>query len=845
MAGGRSIGVGSWLERVARWSLAAVVVLSVQALGSIPPLALLLVTGLATVSAAASLAGRRLSWRLLPGPVWLILGLTAYTTLQALPLPAGLVGAVAPANREVWDGAFELLGEATPGWLSLSLDPGATWIEVAKGWLYAAVFLAATAVGARRGSAYGATVLLVSSALLAVVCLAHGLSEATHVFGFYAPSTRGSGFGVAPLLNPNNRASYLNFGVVCASALLTMRNPPGTRWLPALAIPAMLGVSLLSGSRGGLLGLVVGLGALAVALWPLLQRRREAALPWRQLVAIAGLLFATGAVFALTASGGRLRHLLFEQNTSKLATMAASLKLVPAHPWSGIGRGSFESVFPALRTATDNTISSHPENFVVQWLTEWGIPVALVALVGSAVLLRPRYWGIKRSIAACGLLCAALSLAVQNLVDLGSEVPGVMTAGAAAAGFAWGARAGTSPRRSEGGWSASIVALAAGALLLTIAARQGMHPVGADRDWLRERYSSVQGWPQFRADVRTVMLRHPAEPYFPRLAAVAAWQSGDQNPVPWLGRALSRGVSAGRTHYILGGYLASRGKRAQALLELRMAATYDPSLSGPIAKVALKLTKDADELERCVPEGRAGARLLTALAKNLATSEPLQANTLLRRAVQRDPTATDARLSLARRLLDDLEHAQGGCEQDGGAACLNEVTGLLAEAPANNPEVVKLRARRLLAAGSAQDALKLLSDACRAMQRPLPCIASWVEAARRARDGKALRQAAVALESEDCSSTQQQCDAIYWAAGLAARTLGENELALRYLERSAGSEHSAARWREVARVARDSGQPARAANALARARALNPQDPTISAELDATRRDTVEQILRK
>lgn len=827
-------------DRASRWLLLVVVAASALALGSIPPPALLVVTALATLGAAAALFGRRLAWSSVPAPAWVILSLTLLTLLQLLKLPAFLQGALAPANRDAWDAAFSVLDETTPRWLPTSLDPGATWLEVAKGWLYACIFITAAGLGARRGAGYGATALFGCVLVFALVCLGHGLVEATRVFGVYQPSTRGTGFSVAPLLNANNRASYLNFGALCAFSLLAMRHPPVSRWLPGLSLPLFLGISLLTGSRGGILGLAAGLIVLLVLLRPKLMKPRGDAIAPAHLLAMGAGLVLLGALFAAGAAGPRLKHLLFEQGNGKLAVMATAMKLVPAHFWLGIGRGSFESVFPALRTS-GNTIASHPENFLVQWLTEWGVPGALLALVAFALLLRPRNWGVHTSIPACGLFAATLSLVVQNLFDLGSEVPGVVVAGIAAAGVAWGARTGKLSRSPRRRLLLPVVALVLGALLLRPTYVLGRDTLERDRESLVAELAAKPSWTAFRGSVRAAMLRHPAEPYFPRLAAIAAWRDGRQNPVPWINHALNRGLSAGRTHYLLGAYLASRGHRPQALLELRLAASFDETLVRPIATMLAGLTQDEHELLRAVPEGEEGARLLLALSKNLSAVSPELSTNLLRQAASRDPNAGEVRLSLVRRLLEDVERRAASCAD--AASCLKEAQRLLDGAEAGSTEAIQLRARLLMEQDNAAEAVKLLNDECPRASRRMPCISSWVEAAKRARDRRALHQAMAALESEDCSGSR--CAGLYWAAGLAGTSLGDRELALQYLERGATSQGSVARWREVARISREHGQFARAAAALSRARALSPNDAALTKEFDSLRHDTVEQLLRK
>lgn len=824
-----------------RWLLLGVIVVSALALGSIPPEALFIVTGMATLGAACALFGRAPRLGSLPGPAWLALGLTAYTAVQALALPTPLVGAIAPANRDVWEAAFEVLGEHLPTWLPLSLDPSASWLEAVKGWLYACVFVSAAAVGARRGAGFGAAVLQFSALLLALVCLGHGATEATKVFGLYRPKIGGTGFDVAPLLNPNNRASYLNVGVLCGASLLAMRRPPLSRWLIALCIPPMLGVSLLTGSRGGILGLAGGGLLLFLLLRPRLRAMRSDSIQGKQLLLLAGTVATIGAAFAVVAAGPRLRHVIFEQDASKLALTAAALQLLSPHFWLGIGRGAFESVFPALLTGGDNTVSSHPENFVVQWATEWGVPTAVAALGLLGFLLRPRNWGVGSSIPACGLFCGTASLVIQNLFDLGSEVPGVVVAGVAAAGFAWGANTGKL-HRSSSNVTLTLTTIVLGTLLVGLGVHYGTSTLTRDREWLRDQAGQRKSWSEFKSDVRQVILRHPADPYFPRLAAAAAWRSGTQNPLPWIGHAIARGVSAGRSHYLLGGYLASRGKQSQALLELRLAATYDPALSRHVAKLAVKLTQQQAELERSVPEGARGAYILVELSRALQKSDPALALLFLREAVSRDPRTLGTRLALGRRLLDDAEASAGSCLDP--TPCLEEVTRLLEKGDQHHGEFVRLRARLLIAKGLPAEAVQLLSDECRRLPRPLPCIATWVDAARRAKDRKGLQHAVTALASEDCS-VPPRCFPIRWAAGQAAKEMGDVEAALRYMEQAATEERSVTRWREVASFAREQGQPGRATQALTRARSLDPTDLALKRELDSTRHKAFEQMLQK
>ena len=60
-------------------------------------------------------------------------GLTAYTALQCVPMPIGLLAVIAPHNAEVWSRVLLPLGEAGPRWAPITLDPIATRVEVLEG----------------------------------------------------------------------------------------------------------------------------------------------------------------------------------------------------------------------------------------------------------------------------------------------------------------------------------------------------------------------------------------------------------------------------------------------------------------------------------------------------------------------------------------------------------------------------------------------------------------------------------------------------------------------------------------------------------------------------------------
>jgi len=835
------------LSAASRVLLAVVVIGSVLAVGTVHVPVLMVVSGVATAAVICAALSGTLP-RKLPGPAWLILALTAFTLAQTAPLPLAALQRLAPENATIWTQALAPFGEVAPAHACLSLDPGASLVEVLKGWTYFCVFLVATAAGSRRGGLWGALLLGSSALVLALSSIAHAALDATRVFGIYEPQMGGQGLRVAPLIDPNNLAGYLNLGTMCLLSLVAMARPPLSRWLLALGIAATVGMSLLTGSRGGLLCLVGGVALLVLLMQRASKNSLAIPIQWKSLITAGGLSAALALLFAVVATGARLRHLLFDDNLSKLGVAAASLPMVKEHAWLGIGRGAFESVFPAYHANIDNGIYAHPENFVVQWLAEWGVPATVLLCLALGWLLRPARWGISASLPACGLFCGAVVLVVQNLVDLSLEIPGVAIAVWAAAGLAWGynatgaQRLSTRPRRYV-----TTAALFVGGVASVIAASgAGLETLARDRELALQQMPTQKRapteWKSYRALLRAIVARHPAEPYFYRLAALAAWRVGGESPMPWLQRALDRGVSAGRTHYLLGQYLASRQKNNQALFELGLAIKLDPQLTTRASKLAVRLSRDPQRLERLAKQDASGAPVLVALARELRDVSCADSLYLVRESVHRAPGLATSHLTLARWLLQAARR-DGICPPHTRAELLSAADQELARAaeldPAASPIPI-LRAKALVQAGRAPEAMQLLRAKCPSSDHRSDCIAAWIEAATQARDGSALAEVGRLATADGCDAPH--CAKMHMSLGEAAEAIGDLHSAATYFERAAIDDNSARRWRAAGRVAMKLGESARALRAFENALALAPGDAGIRTELEKARHQAILSI---
>ncbi len=425
-------------QRLAGALLAVAVAGSVLAIGALHLPVLLAVAAVSFAAAAVALHRRALGrdGLALPLPAIVAAGLAAYTLLQVVPMPIRWLEVVSPVAADVWERCLLPFGEQGPQWASLSLDPGASLVEVLKWAMYAAIFAAAATVSARHGATWGVAIVFGAAVLAALVTLGHGLVGATRVYGLYQPSFGAGSWHIGPLLNPNNLAGYLNLGALSGLGLMLGDRPIVPRWIIGLGVALIVGMEVMSASRGGVLALPVGV----VGLW-LLTRFREGGRPRTRSMStvMVAVVVAGGALFAILGGTSRMWAELVDTDVSKLEMILWAKPLVRDHLFFGVGRGAYESVFPAYRVTPGTGVYTYAENFIVQWVAEWGAPVGLGALAACAWAFAPRRLGAHRSALAAGGWCGVAALALlQNLVDLALEVPAVCIGAATVLGSLWG-----------------------------------------------------------------------------------------------------------------------------------------------------------------------------------------------------------------------------------------------------------------------------------------------------------------------------------------------------------------------------------------------------------------------
>jgi hypothetical protein len=711
-------------------------------------------------------------------------GLTAFTLLQRIPLPLPVLARVASKNADVWARALTPLRESGPAWAPVTLDPNATSVQVARGVVYILCLLCCLRLTRRaEGVALLERTLVVTSVIVAITPLAHPALGLHKVFGIYAPRT-GVGL-VAPLLNGNQLGGYINIGLLIGLASTFSSQPILPRAVLAAIVAVLAAVQVWLAGRGAVATMVLGMVMVVV-----LSRAKVLGSTRLRTWAISGALALAGIGVILFAGFENVAQGLTDRDVSKLDVVATSLKtMLPAYPLFGAGRGAFESTFPEFRKGSGFLVFSHPENFVAQWMTEWGAPVALAGFAAIAFALRPRSL-FARARPPVGPWCAVAVVVLHNLVDFSLEVPGIVIALIACAACVVGGTGGEAKDPGPG-WTHRLVAIgggaaAFGAVALTLTARG--HELLDDQQGLFESAGAPVTTPEtFRALTRAALLAHPAEPYFPYIAAARATRDAS-SPLPWIERTLERSPIYPPSHLLLARWLRRRSP-SHARVEYRIFAEQN-AFGPPPAGELLPMVTSFDDAMELVPEGRRGVPVLVSLASAVGSSLPatqvqLDEETALRAPSQPRPIVHDA----ARALKDLLEdQAAPWCAKD-APACLRSAlqTARKAQEAAPGCETTAIFARVLALAGEAKRAVESLAAATDSAQDRGPCLQELAALAISTKDDQTATTAIEKLARMPCDSSTT-CVANLLSAAQLEGTRGNANRALVFLRRAAAAD---------------------------------------------------------
>lgn len=662
---------------------------------------------------------RRVTWHpmlVLP----LLLSVVALTTL--IPVPPGLLAVLSPSGAELREFALVPLG--LDGARALSLDPPSTWRALVRTLGLGSLLFTSLQLGRLdrpRRRLLG--VVGLSGALVSVVGLGHLLAGAEALFGVWRF------FATVPLLsffgNTNHLAGFLAFSATVALALaLDARSREQSLAWSAAALGSGLGV-FLSLSRGGVASFLLSWGVLGALALARRQGGVRAVLPW---VAIGAT-----TLFALALASEQLVERLLSVSTlerlqkTKLDLWPMFWRGALEHGRVGMGLGAFELGFGRWQTEQADVTFTHPENLVLQWLSEVGVPLTIVLTVGVAVVTRRLIAGAREGTLELVLLVALGGALVHDLFDFALELNALATAFVVVLGLT--ARAPSSDAASR--WSVRrgwFLAPATVTVLGLVGVARGAPPHTVVE--ARVAQSSRDDDPAtFRRELVSAIDRHPASwPLYAHAAARASTDGSARESLAWVNRVLFLRPGDARAHTSAGRALLRLGQDTQALLEFKLAWRLGDSSSfdeGLLVAARLQAFDRLLEPERG-PLSRAWNRYL-------ALGRAADAEALLRTVLELPPS--EAVETEAREL--EVWQAAGRGEAKQALRLLRA----LPDEARSGAEVVALEARLLAQTGSVEEGIARLDSVARKRPGELSVALALVEllaAERRGGEARAV-----------------------------------------------------------------------------------------------------------
>lgn len=265
--------------------------------------------------------------------------------------------------------------------------------------------------------------------MVAGFALLQALSGTTKLYWLRTP--RSGGWIYGPYVNHNHYAGLMELLLPIPLVMSLTRFTEGRMRTVAIAVAAlMVGTVFLSGSRGGMLAVIVQLVFLGSLLLRMQRGPRVATSIGVFLVLVIGLLVWIG--------GGQLvdRLASFRSETrtelsggTRASLNKDTLRMAMKRPVLGWGLGTFPIVYPQFRTFYTNFYVNEAHDDYLQFLAETGV-VGLIVLLWFIWLLyrnalkKLENWTteINGSVAlACLLGCTGIL--VHSFVDFNLQIP--------------------------------------------------------------------------------------------------------------------------------------------------------------------------------------------------------------------------------------------------------------------------------------------------------------------------------------------------------------------------------------------------------------------------------------
>lgn len=246
----------------------------------------------------------------------------------------------------------------------------------------------------------------------------------------------------ATFVNRNTAATYLGSCALLWFALLlrsmrALRPSYEVRWYrrlftaldqlkgreigAAFAMLVALGLLAMTNSRAGLIFTLSCL-LLAAAIRGRRGRSRNVALVLALLTFFVTLAVAGGGVLWRIGANGIT-------DPYRIEVYRITFDMIAARPWLGTGLGSFDAIFPSVRSEALGMFGvwDQAHSSPLELAVEMGLPVALAVLIVWIAVMRRlwiRAWRSRGGSLQTGFACVAMLGTLHSCVDFSLQVPG-------------------------------------------------------------------------------------------------------------------------------------------------------------------------------------------------------------------------------------------------------------------------------------------------------------------------------------------------------------------------------------------------------------------------------------
>ena len=307
---------------------------------------------------------------------------------------------------------------------TISIDPFATKVSALHFLILAIYFsVVLTLFSSASRLKKFATFLTVFGAAFAFFAILQSLLSPTKIYGLLE-RTYAQPFGA--FVSRNNYAAWMEMAIAVPMALLFTGSVSKDKHLIIITAVSVMGASLiLSGSRGGLVVLVLQLGFLLLLTY---SRKKKGSL-WLKVALALGLLAGMIAGTAFVGGESTLTRLNEEQapeasTINRPVIWRVTGRIIADHPILGAGLGAYGVAYTKYDKSSGFERVEQAHNDYLQVLSDAGVVGGILGLAFLALLISHGYRGVRtsnrtRRAIAIGSLTGIFGVLVHSLFDFG------------------------------------------------------------------------------------------------------------------------------------------------------------------------------------------------------------------------------------------------------------------------------------------------------------------------------------------------------------------------------------------------------------------------------------------